>query len=211
MDKPEIDPKTGLWKEPQPYEHSKYWYDYTRNDPNAKNPFTDPKDRERAEFVVGAGNTAYENDGLDYEVDYMSSSADYMSDIDDQYAHYYTPYQMAHRMDYEPKHAHYYKYHEEEILKDIEEYVSGTYQGHYTGNSHEFRKVQTIDLMASKDLASGFCQANILKYGSRYGNKDGRNKKDLLKVIHYAMLLLHFDELYNQPPMTTGNIDINMP
>ena len=192
MDKPEIDPKTGLWKEPQPYEHSKYWYDYTRNDPNAKNPFV-------------------ENDGLDYEVDYMSSSADYMSDIDDQYAHYYTPYQMADRMDYEPKHAHYYKYHEEEILKDIEEYVSGTYQGHYTGNSHEFRKVQTIDLMASKDLASGFCQANILKYGSRYGNKDGRNKKDLLKVIHYAMLLLHFDEHYNKPPMTTGNIDINMP
>ena len=118
---------------------------------------------------------------------------------------------MADRMDYEPKRAHYYKYHEEEILKDIEEYVSGTYQGHYTGNSHEFRKVQTIDLMASKDLASGFCQANILKYGSRYGNKDGRNKKDLLKVIHYAMLLLHFDEHYNKPPMTTGNIDINMP
>ena len=192
MDKPEIDPKTGLWKAPQPYEHSKYYFDYTRNDPNRENPFT-------------------ENDGLDYEVDYMSSSADYMSDIDDQYAHYYTPYQMADRMDYEPKHAHYYKYHEEEILKDIEEYVSGTYQGHYTGNSHEFRKVQTIDLMASKDLASGFCQANILKYGSRYGNKDGRNKKDLLKVIHYAMLLLHFDEHYNQPPMTTGNIDINMP
>ena len=192
MDKPEIDPKTGLWKEPQPYEHSKYWYDYTRNDPNAKNPFT-------------------ENDGLDYEVDYMSSSADYMSDIDDQYAHYYTPYQMADRIDYEPKSAHYYKYHEEEILKDIEEYVSGTYQGHYTGNSHEFRKVQTIDLMASKDLASGFCQANILKYGSRYGNKDGRNQKDLLKVIHYAMLLLHFDGHYSEPPMTTGNIDINMP
>ena len=192
MDKPEIDPKTGLWKEPQPYEHSKYYFDYTRNDPNRENPFT-------------------ENDGLDYEVDYMSSSADYMSDIDDQYAHYYTPYQMADRMDYEPKRAHYYKYHEEEILKDIEEYVSGTYQGHYTGNSHEFRKVQTIDLMASKDLASGFCQANILKYGSRYGNKDGRNKKDLLKVIHYAMLLLHFDEHYNKPPMTTGNIDINMP
>ena len=192
MDKPEIDPKTGLWKEPQPYEHSKYYFDYTRNDPNRENPFT-------------------ENDGLDYEVDYMSSSADYMSDIDDQYAHYYTPYQMADRMDYEPKRAHYYKYHEEEILKDIEEYVSGTYQGHYTGNSHEFRKVQTIDLMASKDLASGFCQANILKYGSRYGNKDGRNQKDLLKVIHYAMLLLHFDGHYSKPPMTTGNIDINMP
>ena len=51
MDKPEIDPKTGLWKEPQPYdfrigagntatepEHSPYYYDYTRNDPNRENP-----------------------------------------------------------------------------------------------------------------------------------------------------------------------------
>ena len=191
MDKPKI-------------EHSKYWYDYNRNDPDRENPFTDAFDHMMGEMVVGGGNTAFEDDGLDYEVDSMAT-------IDDQYSHYFTEYQIADRMDYKPQHAHYYKYHEEEILKDIEEYVSGTYQGHYTGNSHEFRKVQTIDLMASKDLASGFCQANILKYGSRYGNKDGRNKKDLLKVIHYAMLLLHFDEHYSKPPMTTGNIDINMP
>ena len=34
------------------YEHSDAWYDYKRNDPNAENPFTDPKDRERAERVV---------------------------------------------------------------------------------------------------------------------------------------------------------------
>ena len=103
------------------------------------------------------------------------------------------------------------KYHEKEILKDIEEYVSGTYNGHYTGTKHEYRNVQTIDLMASRDLASDFCQANILKYGSRYGSKDGRNKKDLLKVIHYAMLLLHFDEHYGKPSITSGNIDHNMP
>ena len=158
-----------------PMDKSKYWYDYTRNDPDRENPF--------------------ENDGLDYEVDYMS-------DINDMYSHHFTTEQPM---------AHSFKYHEEEILKDIQEYVSGTYQGHYTGNSHEFRKVQTIDLMASKDLASGFCQANILKYGSRYGNKDGRNQKDLMKVIHYAMLLLHFDGHYSKPSMTTGNIDINMP
>ena len=169
---------------------------------------------------AGAGNTAFqydEYDGLDYEVD--------LSTVDDQYSHHfsnaYSPYndgwtqeyhqQELEKMDYEPKRAHFYKYHEEDILKDIEEYVSGTYQGHYTGNSHEFRKVQTIDLMASKDLASSFCQANILKYGSRYGNKDGKNKKDLMKVIHYAMLLLHFDGHYIKPSMTSGNIDHNMP
>ena len=168
-------------------EHSDAYYDYTRNDLNAENPFTDPVDRARAERVVGGGNTAsHEN--------YYG----YMSDIDDQYAHHFTT---------EKPMAHYFKYHEEEIIKDIEEYVSGTYQGHYTGKSHEFRNVQTIDLMASKELASSFCQANILKYGSRYGNKDGRNKKDLLKVIHYAMLLLHFDGHYGEPSMPSGNFD----
>ena len=103
------------------------------------------------------------------------------------------------------------KYHEKEILKDVEDYVSRTYNGHYTGTKHEYRNVQTIDLMASRDLASDFCQANILKYGSRYGSKEGRNKGDLLKVIHYAMLLLHFDEHYGKPKMTSGNIDHNMP
>ena len=166
-----------------------------------------------------------DDDGLDYENDYYG---DYMADIDDQRAHHFTnansPYNDGwtreyhqnelDKMDYEPKHAHYYKYHEEEILKDIEEYVSLTYQGHYTGKSHEYRNVQTIDLMASKELAASFCQANILKYGSRYGNKDGKNKKDLMKVIHYAMLLLHFDGHYGKPPTSTGNIDLidhNMP
>ena len=99
------------------------------------------------------------------------------------------------------------KYHEKEILKDVEDYVSGTYNGHYTGTVHEFRNVQTIDLMAARDLASHFCQANILKYGTRSRSKHGQNKKALLKGIHYAMLLLHFDDHYGKPKMTSGNID----
>ena len=165
---------------------------------------------------VGAGNTAaektnrYDNDGLDYEVNlYDGSSADYyddyMADVDEQRAHHFKTGNVE--LNYQPQHAHFYKYHEEEILKDIEEYVSSTYQGHYTGKSHEFRNVQTIDLMASKELAAAFCQANILKYGSRYGNKDGKNKKDLMKVIHYAMLLLHFDNHYGEPSMPSGNFE----
>jgi len=163
---------------------------------------------------VGAGNTAYEYeiDGLDYETDYYS-------DIDDMYSHHLTNANSFYNDGWtrqfhqeqleklqEPM-AHYFKYHEEEILKDIQEYVSGTYQGHYTGKSHEYRNVQTIDLMASKELAAAFCQANILKYGSRYGNKDGKNKKDLMKVIHYAMLLLHFDNHYGEPSMPSGNFE----
>jgi hypothetical protein len=93
---------------------------------------------------------------------------------------------------------HLWKYDEGKILKDIEEYVTSTYGSHYCGHEQNYKDIQTIDLMAAKELASGFCQANIIKYGSRYGDKDGRSKRDLMKVIHYAMLLLHFDGHYTR-------------
>jgi hypothetical protein len=93
---------------------------------------------------------------------------------------------------------HFWKYNEDKILKEVEDYVTTTYHGHYCGDQDGYADIQTIDLMAAKKLAAGFCQANILKYGSRYGDKDGRNKRDLLKVIHYAMLLLHFDGHYSR-------------
>lgn len=96
------------------------------------------------------------------------------------------------------KKNHLWKYNEDKILKDVEDYVTTTYHGHYCGDSDGYADIQTIDLMAAKKLAASFCQANILKYGSRYGDKDGRNKRDLMKVIHYAMLLLHFDGHYTR-------------
>jgi len=201
-------------------EHDSSWYDYKRNDPDAENPFTDAFDHMMAEAVVN---------GTPYPQSYMA-------DNDDQISHHATSYEELNlnihatspyndgwtqqgakeelenlREESERKHDSRYKYHEAEIIKDIEDYVSGTYNGHYTGDTHEYRNVQTIDLMAARSLASSFCQSNILKYGSRYGSKDGRNKKDLLKVIHYAMLLLHFDEHYGKPSITSGNIDHNMP
>ena len=179
------------------YEHSEYWYDYNRNDPDRPDPFVDAFDH------------MMETDSSD---GYPSSFTTF-SDNDDQVAHHFADSLMLNTegQTKEIMTDSRNKYHENEILEDIKDYVSSTYNGHYTGNKHEFRNVQTIDLMASRDLASDFCQANILKYGSRYGSKDGRNKKDLLKVIHYAMLLLHFDEHYGKPSMTSGNIDHNMP
>jgi len=188
------------------YEHSDAWYDYNRNDPDRENPFTDAFDYMMAETVVGNGNTA------SYEYGYPPAFST-LSDNDDQVAHHFADRLTLNIEDpiQEIMSDSRNKYHENEILKDVEEYVSRTYNGHYTGTKHEYRNVQTIDLMASRDLASHFCQANILKYGSRYGSKDGRNKKDLLKVIHYAMLLLHFDEHYGKPSMTSGNIDHTMP
>ena len=143
------------------------------------------------------GEGIYYGDNYGYEYTHVDSgepfTQDFLADNDDNAAHHFN---LNNEVQQSKNMANYFKYHEDEILKDIEEYVSGTYRGHYTGTTHEYRNVQTLDLMAARDVASGFCQANILKYGSRYGSKDGRNKKDLLKVIHYAMLLLHFDDHY---------------
>ena len=179
VNKKEIDEKTGLWREPDPV------------DPNL-----DKIERMGGyEWTPGSPWPPRDpdDDGLDYETDCYS-------DIDDMYSHHFFTEKLM-------KTDHNFKYHEDEILKDIQEYVSRTYQGHYTGTKHEFRKVQTIDLMAARDIAPQFCQANILKYGSRYGSKDGKNKTDLLKVIHYAMLLLHFDGHYGEPSMPSGDFD----
>jgi hypothetical protein len=158
------------------------------------------------------GEGIYYGDNYGYEYTPVDSgepfNQDFLADNDDQAAHHFN---LNNEVQEKETMANYFKYHEEEILRDIEEYVSATYRGHYTGDTHEYRNVQTIDLMAARSLASGFCQSNILKYGSRYGSKDGRNKKDLLKVIHYAMLLLHFDDHYGKPSITSGNIDHNMP
>ena len=164
---------------PDDYEHSQYWYDYTRNDPDMPNPFaTDP-----------------------------------LADNDDQIAHHIQINTSANstkglmeKLNSE-KRDYRYKYHEKEIFEDLETYISSTYNGHYTGTSHEYRNVQTLDLMAAQDIASGFCQANILKYGSRYGSKEGKNKRDLMKVIHYAMLLLHFDGHYKKSSECDGTFE----
>ena len=198
--------------EPEPA-HSDYYYDYTRNDPDAENPFTEAFDYLMGESVTGKTPWIYESPDGGKTVYRYERGTDplkrelvdiEMADVDDQRAHHFNDYTTEKTM---AKTNHEFKYHEDEILKDIQEYVSRTYQGHYTGTKHEFRKVQTIDLMAARDIATDFCQANILKYGSRYGSKNGKNKTDLLKVIHYAMLLLHFDGHYGEPSMPSGNFD----
>lgn len=41
----------------------------------------------------------------------------------------------------------------------------------------------------------GFCLGNILKYTQRYGKKAGKNRADLMKVVHYAIIALHVHDL----------------
>ena len=72
------------------------------------------------------------------------------------------------------------KYNEEEIIKEIAEYVQNTYGEHYSEGD-----VQTLDFIEACGDAEAFCRSNILKYASRY-DKKGTPRKDIFKIIHYA-------------------------
>ena len=58
-------------------------------------------------------------------------------------------------------------------------------------------KIQTLDLIESVGDAEAFCRSNILKYASRY-DKKGSAKMDIMKIIHYAILLYHFSGQNNE-------------
>jgi len=88
-----------------------------------------------------------------------------------------------------------YKYNEGETLKDITAYVNKTYSEHYSQN-----KFQTTEFVIDSGHGEGFCIGNMLKYTQRYGRKGDHNewRKDLMKVIHYAIMMLHVhDEQHN--------------
>ncbi len=75
------------------------------------------------------------------------------------------------------------KYNEEEILKQVIEYISSTYNQHY---STDGKGLQAMDIFRNMDIDMDFSQANAIKYLMRYGKKQGRNEKDLYKAIHYT-------------------------
>ena len=83
-----------------------------------------------------------------------------------------------------------WKYNEEEILKELLEYVRGTYNQHYSAGDD---KIQTLDLIEACGDGEAFCRSNILKYASRY-DKKGTARRDIMKILHYAVLLLHFND-----------------
>ena len=80
------------------------------------------------------------------------------------------------------------KYNEDDILKEVGDYISSTYDQHYVGS----KSIQTIDVWDNLDMAEQMCLGTLLKYAMRFGKKGGKNKKDLLKLIHYAILTYHF-------------------
>jgi hypothetical protein len=89
----------------------------------------------------------------------------------------------------------FWKYEEDKTLKEIEQYLSSTYHSHYTS---ETTKTQTLDLIERIGDAEAFTRSNAIKYLSRFGKKNGKSKQDILKAIHYCILLYHFAGLHKK-------------
>ena len=215
----EYDILTGVGNTATEPEHSPYYYDYTRNDPDAKNPFTDAFDYSMAEAVVSGGSS---------DSYYYPSSFNTLSDNDDQIAHHVadgylsgfdltnpdlnyeelnlnihanSPYndgwtQQAAQEELDEKMAETpsikdpsnRKYKEDESIKALQDYIATTYGGHYTSKENN---VQTLDLIESVGDAESFCRSNAIKYLSRY-DKKGQANRDILKALHYTLLLYYF-------------------
>lgn len=89
----------------------------------------------------------------------------------------------------------FWKYEEDKTLKVVEEYIASTYHSHYTSDQS---KTQTLDLIGSIGDGEPFTRSNAIKYLSRFGKKNGKSKMDILKAIHYCVLLYHFAGLHNE-------------
>lgn len=81
-----------------------------------------------------------------------------------------------------------FKFNEDKLITEALDYIRKTYGEHYSKEDG----IQSIELIFSrKGRGENFAISNILKLADRYGYKDGKNRKDLLKIIHYAVLTLY--------------------
>ena len=153
-------------------------FEWTPGSPWPPSVPEDISDRD-PEIAVGSGRT-----------DLLTNDDLYMADIDDMYSHYFDNSYI--REPVEDRFS-YFKYNEHVMLDHAKNYIASTYGSHYTGG----KGTQTLDLIEGIGDAEAFCRSNAIKYLSRFGKKDGKNEKDILKAIHYCTLLYHFAGLHN--------------
>jgi hypothetical protein len=85
-----------------------------------------------------------------------------------------------------------YKYNEDALIKEFKAYIDATYSQHYSRD-----KFQATEFIMDGGHGTGFCIGNVLKYAQRYGKKGTQDdaRKDILKVLHYALLQLYVHDL----------------
>jgi hypothetical protein len=139
--------------------------------------------------ITGGENILYDFDGLDYDVSQFTVAEEpVVSSVNfDHITFTDTPTPGI-----ESRNTR--KYKEDESIEALKNYISTTYGGHYTSDNNN---VQTLDLIESVGDAESFCRSNAIKYLSRY-DKKGQAKRDILKALHYSLLLYHFSGQLNE-------------
>jgi len=88
-----------------------------------------------------------------------------------------------------------YKYSEDKILSELKEYLDKTYGQHYaTGDE---TSLECFDAWIALGDSTPTFRNTAIKYLWRYGKKNGNNKADLLKAMHYVLMCLHVDHYYD--------------
>ena len=87
-----------------------------------------------------------------------------------------------------------YKFNEGRLIGEFKDYIDSTYDAHYCTSG-----IQSSEVIIDRGRGMGFFLGNVDKYSSRYGNKGevSDHRKDLMKVLHYALLALHTHDIEN--------------
>ena len=83
-----------------------------------------------------------------------------------------------------------YKFNEGALIQELQDYIDSTYGGHYSKNNF-----QSTEFIIDCGNGMGFAIGNVLKYAQRYGKKDGFNRDDLMKILHYTLIAMHTHDL----------------
>ena len=96
-----------------------------------------------------------------------------------------------------------YKFNEEENINELKKHIDSTYDSHYSKE-----QFQATEFIVDGGHGTGFCIGNIMKYAQRYGKKGdaAQARKDLMKILHYAIIQLHVHEL-KETEKPGANID----
>lgn len=88
-----------------------------------------------------------------------------------------------------------YKYCEGDIIADFKDYIDATYSQHY--NTDE-QSLQCFDAWIALGESTDTFRNTAIKYLWRYGKKNGNNREDLLKALHYVIMCLYVDHYKNK-------------
>ena len=88
-----------------------------------------------------------------------------------------------------------YKFNEDILIDEFKNYVDTTYDQHYAKD-----KFQATEFIIDGGHGMGFCIGNVMKYAQRYGKKGSHAdaRKDLLKVLHYALIGLYVHDTMDE-------------